>query len=147
MPTRAFAIEDGNLNTKSVSVARKRTYSDVDLSFTTKASKDIFKKGDAGAVKQSVKNILMTNFAEKPFAPRFGANLSSFLFSLDTEIEEDEVQADIVNAIEKFEPRADVVDINVRELPEQHDVRITVTFRVISTNQLETIDLNLTRLR
>ena len=33
MPSRAFSIEDGNLATASVSVARKKTYKDIDLTF------------------------------------------------------------------------------------------------------------------
>ena len=147
MPIRAFAVEDGNTNVKSVAVARKRTYSDVDLTFATRPDKDIFRKSDAAAVKQSVKTILLTNFTEKPFLPSFGANLYSFLFSLDTDIEENEVKQDIITALEDYEPRADVLDIRVTELPEQHDVSVTVTFRVISTNEVESVDLSLTRLR
>ncbi len=147
MPLRAFSLEDGNLNTKSVAVARARTYNDIDLTFAKKANNDIFKKSDAGAVKQSVKNILLTNFTEKPFVPNYGGNLSALLFALDTEIEEDDIIQAIVTAIEAYEPRADVVDIKVTELPEQHDLRVSVTFRIISTNVIETVDLNLTRLR
>ena len=147
MPLRAFSIEDGNLGTKSVSVARSRAYSDIDLTFAKKANNDVFKKNDAAAVKQSVKNILMTNFTEKPFVPGYGGNLSALLFALDTDIEEDDIIQQVVTAIEAYEPRADVLSVKVRELPEQHDLRITVTFRILSTNVIESVDLNLTRLR
>lgn len=147
MPLRAFAIEDGNLNTKSVNVSRVRAYSDLDLTFAKKPNNDVFTKSDAGAVKQSVKNILLTNFTEKPFVPNYGGNLSALLFALDTEIEEDDIKQAIVTAIEGYEPRADIVRIKVTELPEQHDIRVTVTFRVISTNEVDTVELNLTRLR
>ena len=60
MANRAYAAEDGNLNTKSVAVAVKKTYKDIDLSFTRRPGGDIFKKTDAASVKQGVKNVLLT---------------------------------------------------------------------------------------
>ena len=84
MPIRAFAVEDGNIGSKQVITSKPKFSKDIDLSFTKKASGDIFKKEHAAAVKQAVKNLLLTNFSEKPFQPRFGGNLNSFLFALNT---------------------------------------------------------------
>ena len=147
MPLRSYSIEDGNLQSRSVISTKQRVYKDLDLTFARAANNDVFKKTDAAAVKQSVKNILMTNFTEKPFVPGYGGNLSALLFALDTDIEEDDIIQQVVTAIEAYEPRADVLSVKVRELPEQHDLRITVTFRILSTNVIDTVDLNLTRLR
>ena len=44
MVTKAFSIEDGNLATRSILVARKRDYKDIDLSFTNKTTGEIYKK-------------------------------------------------------------------------------------------------------
>ena len=62
MPAKAFALEDGNLNTTKITSTKAVSYKDMDLFFSPKPSGDIYKKQDAAAVKQSVKNILMTNF-------------------------------------------------------------------------------------
>ena len=67
--SRAFAVEDKNLNQASIIVSRNKLYRDIDLSFTVKPSGEIYKKIDAGAVKQSIKNLLLTNHFEKPFLP------------------------------------------------------------------------------
>ena len=74
MPIRAFSIEDGNIGTSNLISSRTETYKDIDLTFTNKASGDIFKKEHAASVKQAIKNLLLTNFSEKPFQPRFGGN-------------------------------------------------------------------------
>ena len=92
MVAKAFSIEDGNQNTLTLVGARKRVYSDVDLTFAKRLDGDVFKKKNAAAVKQSVKNILMTNYTEKPFQPFFGGNLSDFLFELNDGIEDEEVE-------------------------------------------------------
>ena len=147
MVSRAFSIEDGNLNSASVNVGRKKKYSDIDLTFARRPDNDVYKKTDAAAVKQSVKNILMTNYAERPFMPEFGANLNDFLFNLDTEFDDDLLEESIIRAIEDYEPRAVVLNVKVTTKPDFNSVSATVTFRVLSTNEVLSVNLDLTRLR
>ena len=77
---RAFSIEDGNTNVKTIRSARSVSFLDLDLSFSPRPSGDLYKKNDAAAVKQAVKNLLLTNITEKPFNSQFGGNLNDFLF-------------------------------------------------------------------
>ena len=44
MPVKAFSIEDGNTNIKSLIGARKASYTDIDLAFANKPAGDVFKK-------------------------------------------------------------------------------------------------------
>jgi phage baseplate assembly protein W len=147
MAVRAFAAEDGNLQTKSVVVAKEKVYRDIDLTFARKPSGDIYKKTDAAAVKQAVKNILLTNLYEKPFAPHFGSDLSSLLFNLDTDFAESDIRERIINSINKYEPRARVVSVKTTINGDQNSARVTVTFEILSTSEEFTIDLTLARLR
>ena len=147
MPTRAFAVEDGNIGLPTITTSRTRSYSDIDLSFTAKASGDIFKKSHGAAVKQAVKNLLLTNFSEKPFVPNYGGDLNAMLFRLSTEIDDASLEDDIANAIESYEPRAQILNINTVVSPDNNDVRVTVRFLIVATLQQETVELNLTRLR
>ena len=157
MPTRVFSAEDGNLNKKTITVSRTRIDQDIDLTFTPKfigldsggsnLPADIFKKTNAAAVKQAVRNLLLTNFTERPFMHRFGGNLSSMLFRLSTEIDDANLEGDIARAIELFEPRAQVVNVTSVVSPDRHEVRVKVNFLVVATLQQESVELNLTRLR
>ena len=147
MPTRAFSIEDGNLGSKTILTSRTKSSEDIDLSFAARPSGDIFKKTDAAAVKQAVKNLLLTNFSEKPFLPRFGGNLNSLLFALNTDIDDEDLEEQIISAIETYEPRARVTNISSNVNDDQHQVKVTVTFRIINTNETVTTNIDLTRLR
>jgi len=157
MPTRAFSIEDGNLDKQSINVARKRQDKDIDLSFTAKfvgtntdgtnIRGDIFKKSNAASVKQAVRNLLLTNYTEKPFMQRFGGNLSALLFRLSTEVDDMNLESEIINSIETYEPRAKVLNINSVISPDNNEVRVTITFQVLSTLQKDVVEINLTRLR
>lgn len=144
---RSFAVEDGNLNNKPITTSRVVASSDIDLTFAKKAGGDVFKKTDAAAIKQAIKNLLLTNYGEKPFRPLFGGDLNRFLFELSDEFDEFEVQDRVSSAISNYEPRAAVRSVAARIDPENHNVDITVKFQVITT--LENVELNvsLTRLR
>lgn len=146
MAVKAFSIEDGNLSA-SIVTTRNKKYSDIDLTFTARPSGDVYKKIDAAAVKQSVKNLLLTSRYEKPFQPNFGANLNSALFALDTDYDPDYIQDLIADAIAKYEPRARVLEISLNLLPETNALDATVVFQVVNTNETVSVDVALTRLR
>lgn len=146
MAVKAFSIEDGNLSAAIVTTRNKK-YSDIDLTFTARPSGDVYKKIDAAAVKQSVKNLLLTSRYEKPFQPNFGANLNSALFALDTDYDPDYIQDLIADAIAKYEPRARVLEISLNLLPETNALDATIIFQVVNTNETVSVDVSLTRLR
>lgn len=146
--TRVFSTEDGDLNTVAVTTSRTRQYSDIDLTFSKRPSGDVYKKSDAGAVKQAVKNLLLTNNFEKPFQPYFGGNLSGLLFELADDTIEAEFQEEILREqIEFFEPRAKVTDINVNSQPDDHSISVQVNFTVVSTNEEVVLETTISRLR
>ena len=67
--------------TKSSVVSRKRGFSDLNLKLTKHPiRKDIIPLKDDAAIKNAVKNLLISNFYERPFQPTLGANLRGLLF-------------------------------------------------------------------
>lgn len=142
-----LSIEDGDLYKSTLVSTRSVDYLDIDLTFNRRPSRDVYKKKDAAAVKQSVKNLLLTDYYEKPFQPFFGANLRAMLFELADEDTKDEVEENIRTAITKYEPRAEILTITVNVLPDQNDMRVSVYFKIISTQETVTFTTNLSRLR
>ena len=143
---RAFSIEDGSLD-RSIVSSRNVAYKDIDLTFSPKPAGDIFKKVDAAAVKQSVKNLLLTSRGEKPFNNFFGSNLNSALFALDTEFDPEFVQNLIFDAITNHEPRARVLSVTVQLKPENNTLDTTVEFQIVNTKEIVTLDVSLARVR
>jgi len=147
MAQRAFSIEDGNLQSRSVVTTKTKIYKDLDLTFARALNNDVYKKTDAAAVKQSIKNILLTNQLEKPFQPYFGGNLNDFLFELSEDLNESIIEDIIRDVITNYEPRARVLKVNAQILPDMHDIKITVVFKILSTSENVTLELSLARLR
>lgn len=147
--TRNLSFEDAKINVGStVATSRNVPYSDLDLTFANKTTGDVYKKVDAAAVKQAVKTILQTNFGEKPFQPYFGANIRELLFENVTETTMSITLArNIRFAIEKYEPRAVVEDVEILDLSDKNSVYARITFRVINTQELVVLDTAISRIR
>ena len=145
--SKILSTEDTNLNS-SIRSARIRKYKDIDLSFEPNPNtKDIFKKNDVSAVKQSVKNLLLTNRFEKPFRPNFGGNLSNLLFELVDSFSDREARVQIQNAISLYEPRALVLEVSVNPSPDNNLIKVKVVFQVINTEEIVSLETSVSRLR
>lgn len=142
--SKIFSTEDNNLS-QSIRVQRERKYSDLDLAFDARTATDgdLYKKTDAAAVKQAVKNLLLTNRFEKPYRPDYGANLSSLLFELANEDVGEEIIEAVKGTIQRYEPRAKLEDIKVTANLNTNAIAVTIQFRVINTNVVDVLRVNL----
>jgi phage baseplate assembly protein W len=129
-------------------IARPATYKDVDFSFKQNPNtNDVGIKKDNAAVIQSCLNILRTNHGERPFDYNFGANLRAYLFENMTNITAANMSTNIQVALKNYEPRIEVLNVNIQATASENDVFITVTGRVISTNEIIDISTTIERLR
>ena len=111
-----------------------RQYKDLDLFFgKTQGSADISKITDIEAVKRSVRNLVLTNFYEKPFHPEIGSGVRDILFENMTPVTSVVLAKKIEDVIENFEPRARL--IGVRALPnlDRNEYEVTIEFFVVNT--------------
>lgn len=147
MATRAFSIEDGNLQSRSIVTTRNKVYSDLDLTFARAPNNDVYKKTDAAAVKQSIKNILLTNSLQKPFNPNFGGNLRGFLFNLDTEFDAEAIEDNVRDTVLNYEPRVRIQSVVANVNSDNNDIKITLVYQIINTLENVTQEVSLARLR
>lgn len=145
--TRVLSREDGVLDASTLVTSRTRLYRDVDLTFEAKPSGDIYIKKDAAAVKQAVKNLVLTNYFEKPFQPFFGADIRSMLFELADDETGVEIQDRIIRSIEQFEPRARIIDVIVDSQPDNNSIKATIEFQVINSDEVVVFTTFISRLR
>jgi len=144
---KKLSVEDKNLGVLPQITLRTSSYSDIDLSFTKRKNGDIFLKKDAAAVKQAIKNLIMTNHYEKPFNLFYGGNVTRLLFDLADDLHSEDVETQIREAIENYEPRARILDISAKILGEYNTCSVTITFQVITTNEIVTLETDIARLR
>ncbi len=124
--------------------ARSKPYSDLNLKLTLHpVRKDIMSLKDDAAIKNSVKNLLLTNFFERPFQPDLGANLRALLFEPADVITRVALRDTIKNVLNEREPR--ISDVTV--LVAKNAYRVTVGFNIKQIEKTETVEIILKRLR
>ena len=129
-------------------LARQETYKDLDFTFKQNPNtNDVGIKKDNASISQSVLNILRTNHGERPFNYNFGANLRSYLFENMTDITAANMSTSVNTALANYEPRIEVLNTNIQAKADENDVRITVTGRVRSSNEIVDIATTIERLR
>jgi phage baseplate assembly protein W len=129
-------------------IARQATYKDLDFSFKQNPNtNDVGIKKDNLSISQSVLNILRTNHGERPFNYGFGANLRQYLFENMTNITAANMATSINVALRNFEPRIEVLNTNIQAKHDQNEVNITVTGRVLSSNEILDVSASIERIR
>ena len=121
---------------------------DLDLDFTRNPiTNDVSFKFNEEAVKRSVRNIILTNYGEKPYVPEFGGNVKSSLFENFTPINVVTLKGQLETAIRNFEPRASLLKIEVTPDIDENDLVVNVVFRVVNSKEPVTISVALERIR
>ena len=125
------------------------TYSDVDLKFRKHPwSHDVIIKYDEDSAKQALMTLFMTNTYEKRFDPRFGLGFSGMVFELLTPITKITLLKNIQNQVTYYEPRIQIVDLQVNVLPDSNAVSVDFYFYVVSNpNNVQTLTLAFQRIR
>ena len=128
--------------------ARSKPYSDLNLKLTLHpVRKDIMSLKDDAAIKNSVKNLLLTNFFERPFQPDLGANLRALLFEPADVITRVALRDAIKNVLNEREPRISDVVVLVENEDAKNAYRVTVGFNIKQIEKTETVEIILKRLR
>ena len=121
---------------------------DLDLDFTRNPiTNDVSLKFNDEAVKRSIRNIVLTNSGEKPYIPEFGGNIKASLFENFTPVNVVALKGQLESAIRNFEPRANLLKIEVTPDIDDNRLVVSVVFETVNSPEPVTIDIPLERIR
>lgn len=110
-------------------------------------TKDLSRSRSDKAVKQSIRNLVLTNYGERFFQPNIGSSVNRSLFEPDDAFLENDIVDSITRTITNNEPRATLVDVTVSPSNQDNAIRIDITFFLINNMQLQSVDVILRRVR
>ena len=129
-------------------ISRSPDYSDLDLDFIAHpTTKDVAVKTGADAIKRSVRNLILTNFYEKPFRPSIGSNALKLLFDNITPLVSTFLESAVAEVIRNYEPRVEVLNVRVTPDYDNNGYNLRLDFRVINKNEPLTVTIFLERIR
>jgi len=131
-----------------MAIAKTEIFSDINLAFTAHpVTRKLTRKIDRDAVKQSIRNLILTDFYERPFQPNIGCNIRSYLFEHFTPSLKQQMENTIKETIENFEPRANLMRVLVEDRPDLNGLTVSVAFRVRNDTTPVVLDVILERVR
>lgn len=110
-------------------------------------TRDISTIENEDSVKSAIRNILLTRKGERFFNPFFGSDIYSLLFENFSPSIETDLKAIINNALNNFEPRANVLKLHVSPYPDENGFVITLIFSVINRSEPVVMNILLDRIR
>ena len=110
-------------------------------------SSDVARITNENCVKQSIRNLVLTNLGERLFNPNIGGGVSRMLFEPYTGFTADDLKKDILNTIKQNELRANEISVDIIANEDQNRFTVNIFFYIINnTNQLS-LELVLQRVR
>lgn len=110
-------------------------------------SNDLALKIDEEAVKESLKNLIFMDKGEKLFQPYFGGNIRAMLFELNSPATMKIVQEQIKTTINNYEPRAELISVEVYSLIDDNKLSVKILYALRSREEPIEVEFILERVR
>lgn len=108
---------------------------------------DVSRSTDEEAIRNSLRNILLTNKGERLFNPDFGGNIRELLFDNIGLGSKEIIEANVESIIKNYEPRIILIKTEISLSPDLNSATITITFMMINKQEPITLSVILDRAR
>lgn len=132
----------------SNNISTPRTFVDLDLNFQMHpVKKDVNTLKNEYAIINSIKNLVLTNFYERPFQPFIGSNVRRLLFENIDSVISAQLENAIAETIKNFEPRVGISKVTATPLPDENKYNVQLEFYIVNNSSPITINFFLERVR
>ncbi len=123
-------------------------YKDFDLAMRAHpvTGKLFVNKNDDSLI-QAIKNLIMTNQYERPFRSDFGSSIRDQLFENYSSAMETSIKYNIETAIKNYEPRVELLDVQIVGDPDRNRLSVSIIFRGKNSTNISEANISLDRIR
>ncbi len=112
-----------------------KSFKDLSMSFKfNPLSGDLIDLKNENAIARAVRNIVLTSPGEKLFNPEFGSSISEILFENVDDITAISIQDEISSSLKNYEPRVELIDVNVDPNFDQNQFDVRITYRIVGVD-------------
>ena len=154
-------LNDYTKHVKSSSTRQSRKFKDIDLDFGRHpVTNDVNVVEDAIAIKRSVRNLVLTNFYERPFHPELGCGIRGLLFENFNPVNSMFLKRKIEECLVNHEPRIQLTGIIINgenlsgsvldvrnQNADDNRLEVEIHFNIIGVPHPHSVSINLQRLR
>lgn len=109
-----------------------KTFKDISLSLQiSPLNYDLIEVKNENAIARSLRNLVFTLPGERFFNQNLGSKVSQSLFESISEVSASVIQDEIRNTIQNYEPRVNLIDVNVSPNDEYNEFNVTIRYYII----------------
>ena len=124
----------------------KNVFSDIPMFFTKNSfTNDLNVKKDLTSIRESVKNVILTNIAERGFDYKFGGNIYTLMFENIDQVELYGFKFQLANMVKMYEPRVNINQIDITF--GTTDINMIIEYSIAALNTKDKITIKLERSR
>ena len=118
-----------------------RGFKDLAVSFNENPStKDFGAVKNERAISQSVRNLLLTTFGERPFQPEIGSRVKGLLFEQWDVFAADAIRTEIFDVMERLEPRIEVTEVKVDDASDNNAIEISMDYVIVGQELVQNVE-------
>lgn len=110
-------------------------------------SNDVSRKTNEEAIKESIRNLILTNRGERLFQPYVGCDITQMLFENVEPETIERIKEATQETIETYESRCKLIGVDVFANYDSNSVRVVIVFLVINSTEPTTLEIILDRVR
>lgn len=123
-----------------------RSFKDVNISFgKNPVTKDTAIVKNENAIKQAIKNLVLTRPGEKHFQPEMGSEVYTLLFEPLDDFTAETIQDEIINTINGNEDRVSLESVICEVDEERNGFQVEIRYRIVGIPLVEQISFVLQR--
>lgn len=112
-------------------------FKDISLSFQVNPlNYDIITTKNETSIARSVRNLVLTLPGERFFNQNLGSKVSKSLFENIDDVSASILQDEIRNTIENYEPRVDLISVDINPNYDEYEFNVTVRYYIIGIDAL-----------
>lgn len=129
-------------------VTRDPDYADLDLDFMPHPTTgDVMKKTGEEAIKRSVRNLIMTNYFDRPFQSGIGSDVRALLFENITPLTAIYLQDAITIMLNRWEPRIRLENVKVTADVDNNGFNVRLEYIILNRESPVVTTIFLERIR
>lgn len=130
------------------SIRRAEFYSDIANNFAkTPVGNQLARVVNEKSINQALKNLIFTNFGERPFQPYIGSDIYKSLFENNVQEHLDRIEYAIETCINNSERRINLQKVDVSSGSTENEIKITITYNTINNPEPTTFEYIFKRVR
>ena len=112
-------------------------FKDISMSFQVNPlNNDLISINNETAIARSVRNLVFTLPGERFFNENLGSKLSRALFENIDDISASIIQDEVTNTINNYEPRVDLISVDVSPNYENNEFNVTINYYIVGIDVL-----------